>query len=191
MKTVRVDIWADFICPWSRIGYRELEAARKALSGDVEMVCWWMPLRQYPDAPPEGILPDLGDIEGASDLPPPHRLWNTLEAHKLARWALMRHDPDQQTRLVLALFAAHFQRRRNLADEDVLLEIAADCGFDRKEAAEALADRALAEVVEREEARAKANGIAETPTLVIGGKRKLAGAQASADYIAALREMAE
>src|SRR5690606_22200299 len=74
------------------------------------------------------------------DEEPPRRLWNTFLAHKLLRWALAEYGAEAQTRLKLALFDAHFQQRRNMADPAVLLDIAVRVGLDGAGAEAALAD---------------------------------------------------
>lgn len=53
---MRIEIWADVVCPWAYIGKRRLEAALAdpALSArDIEVV--WRPYRINPTAPPQAV----------------------------------------------------------------------------------------------------------------------------------------
>ena len=122
--------------------------------------------------------------------PPPAMMWNTFEAHKLLRWALATAGPDAQTRLKVALLEAHFQKRRNVSDRAVLLDIAESVGLDCAKAAEALADEALAVAVRAEEQRGRQAGINSVPSFVAAGKYLVQGAREPADYANILRQVA-
>ena len=117
-------------------------------------------------------------------------MWNTLEAHKLLRWALADQGPEAQTRLSEALFRAHFQQRRNVGDRDVLLDIAEGVGLDRAKAAEALDDEALAMATRLEERRGREVGINSVPSFVVNGKYLVQGAREPEDYANILRQVA-
>ena len=121
---------------------------------------------------------------------PPAMMWNTFEAHKLLRWALVEAGPEAQTRLKVALLKAHFQQRRNVADREVLLDIAEAEGFERTKAAEALADEALAIAVRAEEQRGRQAGISSVPSFVVNGKYVIQGAREPDDYAQMLRKVA-
>jgi len=118
-------------------------------------------------------------------------MWNTFDAHKLLRWALAVGGPEVQTRLKLALFKAHFQRRRNVSDRDMLLDIAAAEGLDRAAAAEALDDEALGIAVRLEEQRAREQGINSVPSFIFNGRYIVPGAQEPDVFAATLRRVAE
>ena len=124
--------------------------------------------------------------EGAS---PPAMLWNTFDAHKLLRWALETHGAEAQTRLKIALFAAHFQRRRNIAERAVLLDVAEGQGFDRAAAEAALDDSAIAVAVRAEERRAFDHNVNGVPAMVIDGQFLVPGAQEPETYVNVLRKV--
>ena len=52
---------------------------------------------------------------------------NTLDAHRLIRWAL---SAGVQARVVDRLFEAYFVEGRDIGDRGVLVEIAGECGLD-------------------------------------------------------------
>lgn len=121
--------------------------------------------------------------------PPRSRLWNTLAAHKLLRWALDSAGAEAQTRLKMALFAAHFQQRRRIGTREVLLEIAQAEGFDPAAAAAALDDTMIEQDVRAEEKRAWDFNISGVPAMLVDGKFLIPGAQEPETYVMALRRV--
>ena len=219
MSTLEVDIWSDVMCPWCAVGYASFARALAQLGGELEVTARFMPFELNPDLPPAGkpqaahlaevygrtpeqvaamaqSMAETGrragfpmDYEGPGD-PPPAMMWNTHAAHCLLRWTLAEAGPAAQARLKLALFAAHFRQRRNMADRDVLLDIAAAEGFDRAAAAAALDDEALSIAVRLEEQRGARAGITAVPTFVVNGRYVLEGAQEPEAFARALRQIA-
>ena len=216
---VAVDIWSDVMCSWCAVGYTQFAKSVKAMESELGVEVRWMPFELNPDLPPEGRPQDqhLAEVYGRSpeDIaamrarmqataeragfpmayagegePPPAMMWNTFEAHKLLRWALADQGPEAQTRLKVALLKAHFQQRRNVGDREVLLDIAEAEGFDRANAAEALADEALAIAVRAEEQRGRQAGINSVPSFVVDGKYLIQGAREPEDYARVLRQVA-
>ncbi len=121
--------------------------------------------------------------------PPPAMLWNTFEAHKLLLWTRETAGPAAQTRLKLALFAAHFQQRRDIGDRAVLLAIAEVGGLDRKAASAALDDPAVADAVRAEEQLAWDNNVSGVPAMVFDRAFIVPGAQEPETYVNVLRKV--
>jgi len=216
---VGVEIWSDMMCPWCAIGYARFAEAVAALEGDIEVEARWMPFELNPDMPPEGRsqATHIGEIYGrspeeiaemqsamearaeAAGFPmrftapdgSPGMMWNTFEAHKLLRWALAVHGPAAQTRLKVALLEAHFQQHRRIGEREILLDIAAEQGFDRAAAAAALADEALALATRMEERRGLEAGISSVPAFVFAGRYLVSGAQEPEVFAATIRKVAE
>ncbi len=217
-ENVTIEIWSDVMCPWCVIGYKNLEAALQRLGGEIEAEIRWLPFELNPDMPADGeestahIARKYGrtpeqaaagrtmmaeraakagfpfDYTGEGD-PPPAMLWNTFDAHKLLRWTLGAEGPEAQTRLKLALFAAHFQQRRNVGRREVLLDIAEEQGLERDAAAAALDDEAIAATVRAEERLAWDNNVTGVPAMVIDGKFMVPGAQGPDTYVDVLRKV--
>jgi predicted DsbA family dithiol-disulfide isomerase len=122
---------------------------------------------------------------------PPAMMWNTRECHMLLAFALDEAGPEVQTRLKLALFRAHFNERRSLADRNVLLDLAAEAGLHREAAKAALDDEELERRVLAEERRAHDLNITGVPAMILEGKFMIPGAQAPETYVNALRKVAE
>ena len=221
-ESVTIDIWSDVMCPWCVIGWKNLERALDALSGEIEAEVRWLPFELNPDMPPGGeeqrahVARKYGrtpeqaaegsammaeraraagfpfDYAGPTDDsgdPPPAMMWNTFAAHRLLRWALRAHGAEAQMRLKLALFSAHFQHRRRIGEQDVLLDMAQEQGLDRETAEQALADEELAAEVRAEERRAWDYNISGVPAMVIDGRFLIPGAQEPETYASALRRV--
>lgn len=217
-EKVTIDIWSDVMCPWCVIGYKNLEAALASLEGEIEAEIRWLPFELNPDMPPEGeesrahIARKYGrtpeqaeagrtmmaeraaaagfpfDYTGPGD-PPRSMLWNTFDAHKLLKWTLDSAGAKAQTRLKLALFAAHFQQRRNVGNRDVLLDVVEEQGLDRAAAMAALDDPQVAAEVRAEEQLAFDNNVSGVPAMVIDRKFIVPGAQDPETYANVLRKV--
>ena len=216
---IAVDIWSDVMCPWCAVGWTQFTKAVGELEGEIDVEVRWMPFELNPGLPPEGKEQGkhLAEVYGRSaeevagmraqmqataeragfsmawngdGEEPPAMMWNTFEAHKLARWVLAEAGPEAQTRVEEALFRAHFQQRRNVGDRAVLLDVAAEQGIDRAKAAEALADEALGVATRMEEERGRRAGINSVPSFVVNGQYVIQGAREPADYAAILRQVA-
>ncbi len=217
-ETLTIDIWSDVMCPWCVIGYKNLERALETLEGEVEAEIRWLPFELNPDMPPEGeestahiarkygrtpeqaaagraMMAERAEAAGFSfdyageGKPPPSMLWNTFDAHKLLRWTLARHGLAAQNRLKLALFAAHFQQRRNVGERTVLLDVSEEVGLVRAEAASAFDDAEIAQAVRTEEQAAFEASVNGVPAMVFGGKFLVPGAQEPETYVQVIRKV--
>lgn len=219
MNEIDIDIWSDVMCPWCAVGLARLVKALELSAGDLSATIRWMPYELNPDAPAEGkpqaahlaeaygrsaqeVAAMRSELESAAAAagfpmdytgdgdPPEPMMWNTFAAHCLLRWALAEGGPEAQMRLKRALFAAHFQARRDVSDRGVLCDLAEDAGLDRAAAAAALGDPALAAAVRMEERRGLEAGIRAVPSFVIGGRYILQGAQEPEQFARALLQIA-
>ena len=127
----------------------------------------------------------------AGDDDRPAMMWNTARAHALLAWAREAHGSKAQTRLQLALFAAHFQRRRPIGEPDELVAIVAEQDFDREAAAAALADPGYVAAVAADRAEAAERNVTGVPAVLIDGRFMIPGAQPAATYVAAIRRVVE
>lgn len=214
-----IDIYSDVMCPWCIIGYAHLQKGLAMLEGEIEAEVRWLPFELNPDMPPEGEgqsehiarkygrtvqeaesnrsrLIEIGERAGYSfaysgeGVAPPAMMWNTFDAHKLLKWALIEAGAERQTALKRALFDAHFQQRRKLGDPEVLADLAASVGLDRAKARSAIDDEVLGHVVRREEAQAWDMNISGVPAMLVQGKYLIPGAQEPEVYANALRRVA-
>ena len=217
---VDVQIWSDVMCPWCAIGSAQYARALAQLGDEIEVTTRWMPFELNPDLPPEGkdqqkhlaevyrrspeeVAAMRAQMQARAEeagFPmewtgegeePAAWMWNTFDAHKLLRWALAIHGPEAQDRLSQALFRAHFQQRRPIGEREVLLDIAAEAGFERAAAESALDEEALAIATRMEEQRGLEMGINSVPSFIVNGRYLIPGAQTPEVYAATLRKVAE
>ncbi|MBU2342065.1 MAG: DsbA family oxidoreductase [Alphaproteobacteria bacterium] len=219
-RKLTIDIWSDVMCPWCLVGWGNLRQALDRLEGEIEAELRWHAFELNPDMAPEGeertahiarkygrTLEQSKDVQGqmrsaaqsagvsldyeGEEPAPPAMMWNTFEAHKLLTWAGETHGYERQTALKLALFEAHFNRRRPIGESEVLLDIAEETGFDRAEALAALASEDIAHKTRAEERAAWDLNISGVPAMVLADKFLIPGAQPPEAYVDMLRRVVE
>lgn len=194
---MKIDIFSDPICPWCFIGKRRLERALGDRGLDTGVAVHWRAFQLNPGMPPEGMARDAylalkfgGDtrasqiydaigeagagegIDFAFDLI--ERTPNTINAHRLIRHA---SGPGRQGAVVEALFTGYFLDGRDLGDNGVLADIAAECGFDRA-ATQAYLDGAEDEPeIRAEHDFAVTLKITGVPCFIVEGRYAVVGAQ--------------
>lgn len=209
-QPLRIDIVSDVVCPWCIIGYQQLAKALEATGTEHEI--HWHPFELNPDMPRQGQnlrdhvaekygttpeqseqsrvrMTDIGkgigfEFRFAEDM----RMHNTFNLHQLLHWA------DKQGRmhdLKLALFSAHFTDRRDLSDDAVLAEVAAETGLDGDEALAVLADQRFAADVRNAETFWLGQGIRGVPAMIFSGRHLVTGAQGTENYTQILGQLAE
>jgi len=105
-------------------------------------------------------------------------------AHEAAKWS---GSKGRLAEYNLALFRAFFQFGRDIGDNHVLLELAADMGLDREDLAAALANHSFAAAVLADEEEAQRLGIRAVPSFVAGNRILASGVQ-TAERLRALME---
>ena len=164
----------------------------------------WLPFDLHPEYPPEGIpreelrrrYPEdvhertrqMVEATGLAYNPPPDVVPNSRQALELTELAREKglHD-EVHTRLM----HAYWTEARNIGDTDTLLDLVAEAGLDREEAAAALADRRHASRVDASTAQAQQAGINAIPAFVLGGRLLLLGAQPHDIFERALEQVGE
>ena len=211
MKTLRIDIVSDVVCPWCAIGLVSLERALQRTQGAVAAELHFQPFELNPQLPAEGegigehlqrkygMDPaQLADNQerirarGAAlgfvfDFNARSRIWNTFDAHRLLHWAGIEGG---QRALKHALLQAYFSEGRNVADHATLVDIASDAGFDAERAQAILASDDYAAEVREAERFFTRNGINGVPAVIIERKHLVSGGQPVEVFERALREIA-
>ena len=203
-----IDIVSDVVCPWCYIGKRNLEAALAARPvGDVEIR--WRPYQLDATIPPEGIARRTylerkfgtrvdeiygrvaaagheAGIDFAFDRI--ERSPNTLDAHRLIRWA---QSAGRQNDIVEELFRSFFIEGRDIGDHAVLTETAAAAGMDAQVVQRLLPGDADKESVREEIATAQRLGVTGVPFFIFAGRFGLPGAQPAEVLADAISKAAE
>jgi predicted DsbA family dithiol-disulfide isomerase len=107
----------------------------------------------------------------------------TRTAHQLSHFAATQ---GKQHEMVQRLFQAYFTEGLNVADRQVLGDMAADVGLDRDAAGAALARGEFADAVEADIQQAREYGIQGVPFFVFAGKYAVSGAQPVEAFLQAL-----
>jgi predicted DsbA family dithiol-disulfide isomerase len=194
---VQVEIWSDVACPWCHVGTARFERAVAETGVEVDVV--YRSFELDPMVPPgagppltEYLARKFGDLsrvqaaharltDAGAELGIDFR-WsqmrrsNTFDAHRLLAWALHSSGAAAQRALKKALLHAYFTEGREVADHEVLAELAADVGLDRAGAEALLAGDEEADFVRAERREAYRNGINAVPTFVVEGEWMLQGA---------------
>jgi predicted DsbA family dithiol-disulfide isomerase len=197
---MRIEVWADVVCPWAYIGKRRLE---RCLAGAPTVEVVWRPFRIDPTAPAPGApldavlrdpmvddalracAPDLTADENrvrvsriAADEglgPRWGAAWraSSQDAHRLIALAYEGGGAALQDIVVEAVLQAHFVDAVDISDRAVLARVVAPVFAD---APQILADGTGAELVRDLLLQGRARGVRTSPTFVVGA-RAVAGAQ--------------
>jgi len=197
-----IDVVSDVVCPWCYLGKKRLE---RALAQEPEPIAvHWRPYQLDPSIPKGGVdrrayltnkfgndgrieaaherLSALGAEEGiAFAFDRIARAPNTLDAHRLIRWAFLA---GAQGKVVDRLFSLYFEQGRDIGDRALLVETARECGMDAQVVERLFAERADEEEVRAEIAQAQQLGVTGVPFFIFAQRFAVPGAQ-SADVLAA------
>lgn len=208
-QLLRIDIVSDVVCPWCVVGYQQLAEALKQTNTAHEI--HWHPFELNPNMPPAGqnLREHISEKYGTSEkesiesrvriteagaevgfefcFTDDTRMHNTFNLHQLLHWAEQQgrmHDLKQ------ALFTAHFTHNRNISDNAVLADIAAETGLERAEALAILEDQRFAKAVRKAEQHWQQQGIQSVPAVIFKGQHLVSGAQGVENFVSILEQLA-
>ena len=205
-QRVEIDVVSDVVCPWCFVGKRRLEEAC-ALAPELEIFVRWRPY-QLDDTIPQGGIPraeylsrKFGPGKAAdmyarlnavgAEVGIPFRFDaitrspNTLDAHRLIRWAGETGVQDEVKERLLNLY---FLEGVDVGDHDALAAAAADSGMDAAAVKARLASDEDKENVRADIQTARNLGVTGVPYFVIDGRIGLSGAQPAENIILAIRQ---
>jgi predicted DsbA family dithiol-disulfide isomerase len=203
-----IDVVSDVVCPWCYLGKKRLEKAL-AMEANGEIPVRWRPYQLDPTIPAGGMdrktymrnkfgdngrleevhdrLRALGAEEGiAFAFDKIERSPNTLDAHRLIRWAAAAGTQDI---VVDNLFSLYFEQGRDIGDRQLLTETARDAGMDSEAVEKLLVDGADENEVREEIAQAQSLGVTGVPFFIFASRFGVPGAQ-SADVLSTAIERA-
>jgi predicted DsbA family dithiol-disulfide isomerase len=195
---MQVEIFSDVVCPWCYLGKRRFERALAGFEHADRVEVVYRSFQLDPSAPPGEGEPTVGMLARKYGMSPEqaeqtqrqmeqraaadgldYRLagqltGNTRDAHRLLHLARER---GRQAELVERLFAAHFTQQRSVFGRAALLDLAAEAGLDRDEAAAVLDGDRYGEDVDHDVADAQALGVNGVPFFVLDRRFGVSGAQ--------------
>lgn len=193
---IEIDVISDVMCPWCYIGKRRLEKAL-AMVPDVPVDIRWRPFQLDHTIPETGmdrkeyLRNKFGSDEQAAQVYGPVRAAgkdeeipfefdkitispNTLNAHRIIRWAMAE---GVQNAVVERLFQLYFIEGANLTDKTVLADAAVEAGLERAVVERLLeSDADLAET-KAEISQAQQMGVTGVPAFIIGNRYAVMGAR--------------
>ena len=193
---MQIDFISDTVCPWCFIGKRRLARAM-AQRPNVIFDVRFRPFRLDPTVPRGGLDREAylaakfgrdGGIEDAQriiaaegakegiefDFAAIRRTPNTLDSHRLIRWAALTGVQDD---VVERLFAAYFENGEDIGDVRILADIADVCGMDGSQVADMLEGDEDIALVEREDQLAHEMGVTGVPAMIFANKVAVSGAR--------------
>ena len=196
---MKIEVWADVVCPWCYIGKRRLQSAlaERGIADEVEIVHRAFqldPTASTTTAPTvdhlaakygvsredaRAMMSNVTEVAAGEGLE--YHLdrtmtGNTRNAHRLALWA-QDQDPLVAQRLLEAMYSAYFEQGRGVFSTDELVALAAEVGLDADAAREMLAGSAYLDQVVEDQVLARTFGANGVPFFVIDRAYGVSGAQ--------------
>ena len=207
--TMIMDVVSDVMCPWCYIGKRRLTRAL-VMTPDIEPEVRWRPFQLDATIPHEGMdrqeylnrkfgreeavriykqIQEAGEMEGIPfAFDQIEKSPNTLDAHRLIRWAQTGQEQDD---VVERLFELFFIEGEDIGQHSVLIDVAREADMDADLVAEMIATDADKDQVEKEIALAQQLGVQGVPTFVVANKYMLVGAQQAETLADALVQISQ
>jgi predicted DsbA family dithiol-disulfide isomerase len=193
---MQIDFISDTVCPWCFIGRRRLVRAM-ALKPNIAFDVRYRPYRLDPTVPKTGVergaymaakfgkkdgiaeaqrvISAEGAKEGiAFDFAAIRKTPNTIDSHRLIRWAALTGVQDE---VVERLFAAYFENGEDIGDIRILADIADLSGMDGAQIADMLESDQDVGLVEREDQIAHEMGVTGVPAIIFANKVAVSGAR--------------
>ena len=208
---MQIDVISDTVCPWCFIGKRRLQKAM-ALRPDIVFDVRWRPYQLDTTVPRGGMdrqaymRAKFGDdprkivemykliaAEGAKDgiefdFASIQRRPNTLDSHRLIRWAEAAGVQDD---VVERLFIGYFENAEDIGDIRILADIADMCGMDGLEVAEMLEGDTDLSLVAREDEIAREMGVTGVPAMIFGNRLAVSGAREAEVLVSVIDRVSE
>lgn len=197
-KALKIDFVSDIVCPWCAIGLAGLNTALERIGPAAQVDLSFHPFELNPGLAADGqdhlehitakyrisadearanreqIRARAASVGFTMNRDDASRVYNTFDAHRLLAWA---KEKDAQAALKEILLKAYFTDGKNVADREVLAELAGQAGLDRAEARALLASDRFAQEVKQEEALWAERGISSVPAVVVNDRYLISGGQ--------------
>ncbi|MFF2753860.1 DsbA family protein [Psychrobacillus sp. NPDC058041] len=209
---MKIEVWSDFVCPFCYIGKRRLEEALAqtgfASQAEVEFKSFELD-PNTPKMSDKSLYEVLAEKYGSTveaakqmtdnvvaqaktvgleynfDVIKPA---NTLDAHRLVKWATAQGKAKEANELMLH---SYFIEAKEIGKLDVLLDLIESIGLSREEAEKVLNSNAYLEEVRLDIARAGQIGVRGVPFFVLNDKYAISGAQPTETFVGALNKIAD
>jgi predicted DsbA family dithiol-disulfide isomerase len=209
---MKVEVWADVVCPWCYIGRKRLEKALARFEGRDAVEVVYRSFELDPNAPLDsglsldqmlvakyGLSPEAAHgsnervtrqaaEEGLELHLDRARPTNTLAAHRLLQLASVRRiRPSVEERFL----RGYFTEGAALGDPETLLRLAMDAGLKEEDVRHVLAGQAFTLQVRADEKAATDLGAEAVPFFLFDRRRTVAGAQPTDFFLQVLRMVSD
>ncbi|MBM7647398.1 putative DsbA family dithiol-disulfide isomerase [Bacillus ectoiniformans] len=209
---LKIEVWSDYVCPFCYIGKRRLEEAIESFPHKDNIQVVFKSFELDPGADRDlkvGIHEKLAakynmTIDQAKNSTKEMEKQakaagldfqfdgmvtaNTLDAHRLAKYAEVQGKDKEVAELLLK---AYFTEAKHIGELDVLLEIAEKAELDRSETSKVLESGQFTEEVRADEQAAQQMSVRGVPFFVLNQKYAISGAQPAAVFQDALKKVWE
>ncbi|HET6440561.1 MAG TPA: DsbA family oxidoreductase [Anaeromyxobacter sp.] len=206
---MRIDVWADLVCPWCYLGKRRLERALSAFPHAKEVEVVHRAFELDPSRPRGRTFDRVASLSekygltlerakameeemerrAAGDGLEYHLLegvvGSTFDAHRLLALARSRGLSDA---VLERLYRAHFTENRSIFEVASLTALSAEAGLDGEEARRTLEGDAFADEVRADEREARELGVTGVPFFALAGRYAISGAQPAELFSRALEQ---
>lgn len=207
---MKVQIWSDIMCPFCYIGKKNFEAALDKLPFKDEVEVEWKSYQLDPElnetsgsktineylAERKGMpiaqieqmqmrIKDMGKQVGIGFNIENAIVANTFPAHKLLHFAAKSNKANDAEEL---LFHAYFIDGKNVANHEVLVNIAEELGLDTDQAQYVLNSDSFDYEVKQDILEARNIGVTGVPFFLLNDKYALSGAQPVDLFVDALTQ---
>lgn len=206
---MKIEIWADYACPFCYIGKTTLEQAIDKLGIEDEVEIVYKAYQLNPNAPKvanENMITHLAQkyrvptseaekmVQNVVNTAKTAGLnlrvdlvqgTNTFDAHRLTKLA---KTMNLDTKLNKKLYESYFVNGKNVASEEHLLELGQSIGIETSLIKEMLNSNQYALEVKRDIEEANRKSIQGVPYFLIDGKQAIRGAQPLNSFVQILNE---
>ncbi|MFB5087438.1 DsbA family oxidoreductase [Psychrobacillus sp. PGGUH221] len=209
---MKIEVWSDFVCPFCYIGKRRLEEALEQAGYASQAEVEFKSFELDPNSPKisdqsmyEVLAEKYGStVEAAKGMTSQvveqaktvgldynfdkMKPANTLDAHRLVKWATEQGKAAEANELLLH---SYFIEGKEIGKHEVLLDLIDSLGLPRDEAEEVLNSNKYLTEVRLDIAKAGQIGVRGVPFFVLNDKYAISGAQPLETFVGALNKVAE
>ena len=206
---MKVEIWSDIMCPFCYIGKRRFESALDQFAHKENVEVVWKSFQLNPamkTEPGKTINQYLAEVKGWSEEQAKQMndhvskmalsvglvyaldkavVANSFDAHRVIQFAKEQGKGDAMEE---SLFNAYFTSGKNIADHDILLNLATGIGLDENDTKQVLATDAYSDRVREDIYEATQIGVSGVPYFVLNDRYAVSGAQSGETFAGALNK---
>lgn len=210
---MEIKYWSDIACPFCYIGSTRMKKAMKEVGIYDDTKLEFKSFQLDPNAPKEtdkkfivhmsggdksredqaqmqmNYISQMAKQDGLEFNIDNAKFTNTMDAHRLIKFAETKGDRDLVERVINRFYKAFFGDADNIADHDVLVNAAIQAGLERDEVEEVLSSNKYEDAVRKDEIEAYQSGVQGAPFFVLNNKYAISGAQPYEVFVKALKQV--